>query len=82
MRYVSSRFVDIDVARQAEVEARERIREYLRDKRQALGVTQAELAFACGWASDAHVCEIEAGRRHWTRPAALLADAFLDRRNK
>ena len=56
------------------------IREAIALERARKGVTMREIAAACGWASVAHVSELESGTRNWTQAGAAKALAFLEKR--
>ncbi len=76
MSYVTARLADIDRAEMDIATARERIRQFLYDLRLSVGVTQRELGTALG-VGPAHISEMEAGNRRWTRLNAHLAEKFL-----
>jgi hypothetical protein len=56
---------------------RDNVMIHLKYMRISRDVSMRELAKACGFASEAHICDLEKGKRNWTEEAAMKAEEFL-----
>lgn len=75
--FVFSQFRERDKHLNAAQVNRDNVMVHLKYLRMEKGASMRELANACGFASQAHICDLEKGKRNWTEQAAMKAEEFL-----